>query len=128
MAQKNNLNGGGVPAAPGGTTAWNDLFVLNVPHAAQMVWHAYQDTSCTTVANYPFLASRMNYGTGSPCVSSTVMLKQAIDTGKGYGTKWQEVYELDIKNLGAINDDPDPAINSAWRDVIAYGHTQLYVP
>ena len=64
-AQKNNFNGGGVSPAPGGSSAWNDLYRLQVLHAAQMVWHAYNDGACAD--NYK--AQRMNAGTGSACKS-----------------------------------------------------------
>jgi hypothetical protein len=122
-AQKNNLNGGGVIPAPGGTSAWNDLYRLNVPHAAQMVWHAYGDSAC----NDTYKAQRMDAGTGSQCKDSTQMLYQAVNTGVTYATQWQEVYELDILNLGSENGDPHiPA--GVPRDVISYAHTQLSQP
>lgn len=124
VAQKNNLNGGGVTAAPGGTSAWNDLYILHttygVPTAAQMVWHAYGD--CATYG-----AERMNMGFGSPCADSTQMLYQAVNAGGTYATKWQELYELDILNLGASNGDPGIPIGVP-SDVIGYAHTHLYHP
>src|SRR5262249_47475401 len=113
-AQKNNLNGGGVLAAPGGDSAWNDLYLLDVPHAAQMVWHAYADTDC---APDSYGASRMNAGSGSPCIDSSNALKQAVDTGVTYGTQWQELYELDLQNLGANNADPHRHV---VNDVVGY--------
>ena len=122
VAQKNNLNGGGVLPAPGGNSAWNDLSVLHttygIPTAAQMVWHAYRDCAM-------YGAERMNAGTGSPCIDSTTTLKAAVDTGVTYATKWQELYELDILNLGSKNGDPNPGPVS---DVISYAHQQLYYP
>lgn len=126
VVQKNNLNGGNVLDAPGGTSAWHDLYVLsqppyNRPTAAQMVWHAYGD--CDTYG-----AERMDAGTGSACLDSTIMLYQAVDHGVTYGTKWQELYELDILHLGDSNGDTDVHIDPAKHDAIAYAHAQLYHP
>lgn len=118
-AQKQNLNGGGVPAAPGDTSAWNDLYRLAVPHGAQMVWAAYGDAGCAP-DNYG--ASRMNAGTGSPCIDSSVALKQAIDLGCTYATAWQELYEDDLENLGSTNADPHPGSVS---DLVAYAHARI---
>ena len=87
-AQKNNLNGGGVPAASGTGNTWNDLYILHttygIPTAAQMVWHAYADEGCKP-DKYA--------GTTSTCMDSTQMLHQAVNTGVTYATKWQELYE-----------------------------------
>jgi hypothetical protein len=122
VAMKANLNGGSVPDAPGGTTAWNDLYRLNVPHAAQNVWKAYGDAAC---APDSYKGSRMNAGIGSPCEDSTQLLKQAVDTGVTYATMWQEMYDPDVVNLGANNLDPHiPALIPS--NVIHYGHTQLH--
>ncbi len=128
MAQKNNLNGGGVAAAPGiingVPSAWNDLYVLNVPHAAQMTWAAYGDSGCVGLPNSPYLGARMNAGKGSPCLGSTRLLKAAVDTGITYGTQWQEVYEKDILELATPNLDPDPG---PVVDIAAYAHSVLAV-
>jgi hypothetical protein len=123
VAQKNNLNGGGVPDAPGPEdSAWHDLYLLNVPHAAQMVWHAYDD--CEETMDQ-WSAERMNMGNGSDCMDSTQMLYQAVHTGITYETKWQELYELDILNLGNMNADPHlPA--GVPRNVIGYAHQHLF--
>jgi hypothetical protein len=88
-----------------------------------MVWHAYNDGACAD--NYK--AQRMNAGTGSACKDSTPMLYQAVNTGVTYATKWQEIYELDILNLGGANADPHiPA--GVPSDVISYAHQQLTGP
>ena len=124
VAQKNNLNGGSVLPSPGGTSPWNDLYILQttygIPTAAQMVWHAYNDCAL-------YGAERMNAGIGSPCVDSTQMLYQAVNTGITYGTKWQEIYQVDILNLGSTNMDPGVPVGVP-SDVIGYAHGQLYLP
>ena len=56
------------------------------------------------------------------------MLYQAVNTGATYANQWQELYELDILNLGSSNGDPHippppPVIPS---DVISYAHQKLY--
>jgi hypothetical protein len=127
VAQKNNLNGGGVPPADqSGDSAWNDLYILHttygIPTAAQMVWHAYDD--CQENMDQ-WGAERMNMGDGSDCMDSTQMLYQAVNTGITYETKWQELYELDILNLGNTNADPHlPA--GVPRNVISYTHQHLF--
>src|SRR5882724_7227537 len=131
LAQKQNLNGGCVLPAPGiqpdGTlTAWNDLYrlrsIYGIPTAAQMVWHAYADAGC---APDNYMAQRMNCGSGSPCMDSTQMLYQAVNTGITYATQWQELYELDILNLGSSNGDPHIPVGVP-SDVISYAHQKLH--
>lgn len=127
VAQKNNLNGGGVPPADqSGNTAWNDLYILHttygIPTAAQMVWHAYNDCQATMDM---WGAERMNMGIGSGCMDSSQMLYQAVNTGITYETKWQEIYEEDILNLSNTNGDPHlPA--GVPRNVINYAHQHLF--
>ena len=141
VAQKENLNGGcpslpcsgGVPPAPGGTSAWNDLSRLHtmygIPTAAQMVWHAYNDIQgCQPPVTDNYYAQRMDYGFGSPCMDSTLMLYQAVNTGITYATQWQELYELDILNLGSagrLNMDPHPP-PGVPSQVITYAHQKLF--
>ncbi len=120
VAQKNNLNGGSVPLAPGTGTAWEDLDLLTVPHAAQMVWRAYDDCN-----GDPYGAERMNAGFNSRCADSTQMLYQAVQTGISYSTKWQEVYEPDILNLGNTNADPNPLPAGVPLNVIRWAHLHL---
>jgi len=149
-AQKLNLNGGcpstpcpngGVLPAPGiqqnGTpTQWNDLYRLHtlwaIPTAAQMVFAAYDDPACTpppsptpTPTPDHYLAQRMDAGVGSPCMDSTQMLYQAVDTGVTYQNQWQEIYEIDILNLDGSNGDPHPSPSPA-PDVIYYAHQALH--
>jgi hypothetical protein len=127
VAQKNNLNGGGVPPAQqSGDSAWNDLYILHtnygIPTAAQMVWHAYDD--CEETMDQ-WSAERMNMGNDSDCEDSTQMLYQAVNLGITYETKWQELYELDILNLSNTNADPHlPA--GVPRNVIGYAHQHLF--
>lgn len=126
VAQKNNLNGGGVQAAPATGTQFGDLWqlqLLGIATAAQAVWAAYNDGACRTTSYGAYGAERMNAGVGSGCQGSTRMLKASVDTGKSYLIKWYEIYENDWKNLGSTNQDPDPG---TVVDVIAYAHNQLY--
>jgi hypothetical protein len=136
IAQKQSLNGEGTPDAPGGTSLWNDLYQLAVPHAAQMVWHAYND--CTKPADALYQDEwgglRMSNGLSGGCDDSVKMLTDAIDAGITYGTLWQEIYEVDIQHLSLPNNT-DPHIPAGYpgnggteTDVITYAHNKLLRP
>jgi hypothetical protein len=133
IAQKQSLNALGTPTAPGGTSTWNDLYQLAVPHAAQMVWHAYNDCQISTDPLYldQWAGSRMSNGVNGLCDDSVKILKDAIDIGITYGTLWQEIYEIDIQNLSLpTNADPHipigyPGNGGTDPDVITYAHNKL---
>jgi hypothetical protein len=143
IAQKNNLNGGGLlpggggvppasPTPPPEAHQWYDLYRLHtvfaIPTAAQMVWHAWDDCGQNPPDHY--YAQRMNAGTNSPCKDSTQMLYYAVKVGITYATQWQEIYEKDILNLDGMNMDPHippvpPPLGPIPRNVIRYAHENL---
>jgi hypothetical protein len=117
ITQANSLSAG-VPVAPGTGSVWNDIYLLDTPHAAQMLTKAYGDAACTTDWGH-YGASQMNANRG--CISSTIALKTAGEVGVTYGTKWQEIYGADLAFLNGNNQDP----NGYGLDVVAYLHSLL---
>jgi hypothetical protein len=132
MCQKQNLNCN-LDVAPNAGTTWNDLYLMPYPHSAQNVWHVWNDGYCFLpdgVTVDQWTASRMNGGIGGPCTDATGCLKKSMETGLTYNTYWQEIYALDLQNMGTTNGDPHIPVTvpPTPRDIIHYGHQLLYRP
>lgn len=125
--QKHNMNGGGVPypvpTPPPTSSDWYDVYYYHLAYGyyvgVQMVWAAYQDMACSP---NNFGAQRMNSGTGSPCMDSTLMLRSAIERTKAYKGGWAEIYEKDWQGLGHTNADP---VTTDLYDMVKHGHRTL---
>jgi hypothetical protein len=137
MPMKWNLNGGSVQHANLLTpsNAYYDLWLLgqppyNMPLAMQEVFKALGPESACGADVY--MCQRMNQGTGvgKPCADSTWALYHSITTGLTYPDKFIEIYEADIKNLGAGNADGHIPVEvpPVPSDVIHFAHQNLYVP
>lgn len=57
-----------------------------------------------------------------------MMLLNAVQAGVSYETKWQELYELDIQNLGDMSGDSDQDIPLLLRNTIAFAYGVIYHP
>ena len=88
LVQKNSLCAK-VAAAPGIGTAFQTLWE-NQPNAAQMLWFCYGDTTYRNNGGIP--------------IDPTNCLQQSIDTGVSYGTKFIEIYQVDVLNLPTVID------------------------
>lgn len=128
MSQKNNLNAVIQPANTG-NSAWQDLANLNIGTAAQAVWHAYNDPMpagfpCSGVAMQGCIRMNGNPQPPPPPASfcnnfADTTLKTSVDLGRTYGINYYEVYEIDIAQSLATNNNPPMA------DAIRYLHLQL---
>jgi hypothetical protein len=76
------------PPPPDSGKSWSDLYNARPAVAAQMLWFSYGDGTY-----------RNN---GGVAADAATVLTAAVDAGVSYGTKYQEIYEVDVINLPAV--------------------------
>ena len=127
---KFNLNGV-LPPAPGGISAWNDLYMFPGLHFAQNVWRAYDDNPLTSgdcVGDPMRGVDRMNGGNPSCSNDAATVFKAAVDLAVGYKCTNVEAFSDDLKNLlDAIATRTTRSWDASQKE-LAHEDTQAYPP